>query len=150
LQRRRVTLRRERGLSLQVLVDAVLDRARELRHRSDELSLGLAAIYFSPAPPRLLLSLHPMVGLQSCLSLIVAQFAIPLPLTDVLTEEVDAEIAGNKQNNDDHTDDGEDAHAALISLQSGELRVSSRVHSSRCYPTCPLDLGEAIGRTTRR
>jgi hypothetical protein len=39
---------------------------------------------------------------------------------------VDAEISGNKQNNDDHTDDGEDAHAALISLQSGELRVSSR------------------------
>jgi hypothetical protein len=29
---------------------------------------------------------------------------------------VDAEIAGNEQNNDDYTDDGEDAHAALISL----------------------------------
>ena len=78
------------------------------------------------------------VGLQSCLSLIVAQFAVPLPLTNVLTEEVDAEIAGNKQNNDDHTDDGEDVHAALISLQSGELRVSSRVHSSRCYPALPI------------
>jgi len=44
-------------------------------------------------------------------------------LKPTLTEEVDAEIAGNKQNNDDHTDDGEDVHAALISLQSGELRV---------------------------
>jgi hypothetical protein len=29
---------------------------------------------------------------------------------------MDAEIAGNDQHNDDHTDDGEDAHAALISL----------------------------------
>ena len=40
-----------------------------------------------------------------------------------LTEEVDAEIASNEQNNDDHTDDGKDAHAALISL-----RVNCEVH----------------------
>jgi hypothetical protein len=32
---------------------------------------------------------------------------------------VDAEVAGDDQNNDDHTDDGEDAHVALISLRSG-------------------------------
>jgi hypothetical protein len=31
---------------------------------------------------------------------------------------MDAEIAGNDHNNDDHTDDGEDAHAALISLRT--------------------------------
>jgi hypothetical protein len=29
---------------------------------------------------------------------------------------VDAEIASNEQNNDDHPDDGKDAHTALISL----------------------------------
>jgi hypothetical protein len=37
---------------------------------------------------------------------------------NVLTEKMDAEIAGNDQSNDDHTDDSEDAHAVLISLQT--------------------------------
>jgi hypothetical protein len=40
------------------------------------------------------------------------------PCPNVLTEKMDAEIAGNHQHNDDHTDDGEDAHAALISLRT--------------------------------
>ena len=31
---------------------------------------------------------------------------------------MDAEIASNDQSNDDHTDDGEDAHGALISLRT--------------------------------
>ena len=65
---------------------------------------------------------------------------------NLLTEEVDAEIAGNEQNNHDYTDDGEDAHAALISLRSGELRFHHAFTLVDVIRSAYWTLGEGIGR----
>ena len=59
---------------------------------------------------------------------------------------MDAEIAGNDHSNDDHTDDGEDAHAASLHFGLGEPGFHYAFTLVDVIGSAYWTLGERVGR----